>query len=292
MVLNLDTTMTTQAMKIDSLKRRVKKLEKKQRSRTHKLKRLYKVGLTTRVESSDNNKDLGEDASKQERISDIDADEGITLVSTHDDAEMFDVDKDLNGEDVFVVKQDENVVEKKLMLLKFKTKTCNEKAQQEEEVNSALIEEWNDIQAKTDADYLLAQRLQAEEQQELTNSKKATLFMQFLKKMRKFFTAKEAEEKRNKPPTQAQQRKIMCTYLTNTEGKKLKDLKNKSFNSIQKMFDKAFKRVNTFEPISLELVEESSKKAKTEVMKKSSKKAGTKLEQESPKKQKIDDAKK
>ncbi|GJV16098.1 hypothetical protein Tco_1361421 [Tanacetum coccineum] len=34
----------------------------------------------------------------------------------------------------------------------------------------------------------------------------------------------------------------MCTYLKNMEGKKLKDLKNKSFDSIQKMFDKAFKR--------------------------------------------------
>nr|GEZ05381.1 hypothetical protein [Tanacetum cinerariifolium] len=128
-------------------------------------------------------------------------------------------------------------------------------------------EEWNDIQAKVDADYLLAQRLQAEEQQELTNAEKATLFMQFLEKRRKFFATKAAEEKRNKPPTQAQQRKIMCTYLKNMKGKKLKDLKNKSFDSIQKMFDKAFKRVNTFKPISLELVEGGSKRE------------GTKLEQ-------------
>nr|GFC26236.1 hypothetical protein [Tanacetum cinerariifolium] len=59
-------------------------------------------------------------------------------------------------------------------------------------------------------------------------------------KRRKFFAARAAEEKRNKPPTQAQQRKIMCTYLKNVEGKKLKDLKNKSFDSIQKMFDIAF----------------------------------------------------
>nr|GEU61047.1 hypothetical protein [Tanacetum cinerariifolium] len=76
--------------------RRVKKLKKKQRSLTHKLKRLYKVGLTARVESYNDNEDLGEDASKQGRISDIDADEGITLVSTNDDAKMFDADKDLH----------------------------------------------------------------------------------------------------------------------------------------------------------------------------------------------------
>nr|GEX38478.1 hypothetical protein [Tanacetum cinerariifolium] len=95
-VLDLKQTKITQANEIDSLKRRVNKLKKKQRSRTYKLKRLYKVGLTARIDSSDNEQSLGEDASKQGRISDIDADEGITLVSTHDDAEMFDTDKDLH----------------------------------------------------------------------------------------------------------------------------------------------------------------------------------------------------
>ncbi|GKA10642.1 hypothetical protein Tco_0690075, partial [Tanacetum coccineum] len=54
-------------------------VEKKNRSRTHKLKRLYKVGLTAKVESSDNEESLGEDASKQGRIDAIDADEEITL---------------------------------------------------------------------------------------------------------------------------------------------------------------------------------------------------------------------
>nr|GEZ79528.1 hypothetical protein [Tanacetum cinerariifolium] len=93
-VLDLEQTKATQANELDSLKRRVKKLEKNQKSRTHKLKRLYKVSLTAKVESSDDNEDLGEDASKQGRISDIDANGGITLVSTHDDDEMFDADQD------------------------------------------------------------------------------------------------------------------------------------------------------------------------------------------------------
>ncbi|GJU55446.1 zf-CCHC domain-containing protein [Tanacetum coccineum] len=63
-VLDLENTKTTQANEIASLKRRVKKLKKKRSSRTHKLKRLYKVGLTARVESSGDEEDLGEDASK------------------------------------------------------------------------------------------------------------------------------------------------------------------------------------------------------------------------------------
>nr|GFD19426.1 hypothetical protein [Tanacetum cinerariifolium] len=46
------------------------------------------------------------------KISDIDADEDITLVNDQDkdDAEMFDADKDLGGEEVFIEKQDEQVV--------------------------------------------------------------------------------------------------------------------------------------------------------------------------------------
>nr|GFA77258.1 hypothetical protein [Tanacetum cinerariifolium] len=255
----------------------------------------------TRVESCDDNEDLGEDASKQGRISDIDADEGITLVSTHDDAKMFDADKDLHGKEVFVSQEvplnevsvvdevnvvntattttaiiDDITLAKALMEIKSakpkadkvviqepeqgnttttlttttiattitaastrpnakglfihkqeqaptssvssqqplhvkvqdkgkgkmvepepvkqlskkdqlmldeelafklqakeeKERLVREKAQQIKEVNIA----WDDIQAKIDADYQLAQRLQAEEQQELTNAEKATLF--------------------------------------------------------------------------------------------------------------------
>ncbi|GJR81223.1 putative ribonuclease H-like domain-containing protein [Tanacetum coccineum] len=87
--------------KIDSLKRRVKKLEKKQRPKTHGLKRLYKVGLSAMVVSS---KDEGlgdEDASKQGRkIHDINADEDITLENVHDE-DIFGVN-DLDGDEVVV----------------------------------------------------------------------------------------------------------------------------------------------------------------------------------------------
>ncbi|GKD99084.1 hypothetical protein Tco_1382981, partial [Tanacetum coccineum] len=129
-------------------------------------------------------------------------------------------------------------------------------AREKDEANIALTEEWYDIQAKVEADYQLAQRLQAQEQEELTSEEKARLFIQFLEQRRKHFAAKRAEGKRNKPPTQAQQRKIMCTYLKNMVGKKPKDLKNKSFDSIQKMFDRAFKRVNTFVDFRIDLVED------------------------------------
>ncbi|GJS49448.1 hypothetical protein Tco_0599569 [Tanacetum coccineum] len=76
------------------------------------LKKIYKVSLTARVESSRDEESLGEDASNQGRINVIDVDNEITLGSVKDDAdkEMFDVDA-LNGEEVFVAGKNENVVE-------------------------------------------------------------------------------------------------------------------------------------------------------------------------------------
>ncbi|GKE92276.1 hypothetical protein Tco_1573371 [Tanacetum coccineum] len=98
-VLDSENTKTTQAEEIVSLNRRVKKLEQKKWSRTHRLKRLYKVGLTARVESSRDEESLGEDASKQGRINAIDDDENITLVNDQYDADMFDVNT-LTGDEV------------------------------------------------------------------------------------------------------------------------------------------------------------------------------------------------
>ncbi|GJT67463.1 hypothetical protein Tco_1018943 [Tanacetum coccineum] len=63
-VLDFEKTKTTKANEIASLKRRVKKLKKKRSSRTHKLKRLYKVGLSDRVESSGDEEDLVVDATQ------------------------------------------------------------------------------------------------------------------------------------------------------------------------------------------------------------------------------------
>ncbi|GKB04739.1 hypothetical protein Tco_0832934, partial [Tanacetum coccineum] len=214
-----ENTKNAQAQEITSLKKRVKKLEKKRGSRTYKLKRLYKVGRSARIVSSDE-ACLGdlEDASKQGRIiDDIDKDAEIRLIDEtrgrHDDDIMFDVG-DLAGEEVFVAEQgvpdttitkDEITLAQAMAQLKSKvttatttttkeillqepsesttTKTTPSKdkgkgimAEFDEEVrlvrekyeaNVALIEEWNDIQAKIET---------AEEQEELTVDEKATLF--------------------------------------------------------------------------------------------------------------------
>nr|GEZ15818.1 uncharacterized mitochondrial protein AtMg00810-like [Tanacetum cinerariifolium] len=92
---------------------RVKMHEKRKKSRTHGLKRLYKVGLSARVESFEDEGLGEEDASKHGMRADIDANKDITLISTFDE-KMFDADQDLGGEEVFVAQQDEKIVKKKV----------------------------------------------------------------------------------------------------------------------------------------------------------------------------------
>ncbi|GJS64576.1 hypothetical protein Tco_0679140 [Tanacetum coccineum] len=145
---------------------------------------------------------------------------------------------------------------------------------EKDEANVALIEEWNDIQAKIDVDYQMAIKCKQKN--------------------------KKTEEKRNRPPTRAQQRSIMCTYLKNMAGWKPKDLKNKSFANIQELFENAMKRVNTFVDMDTKLVKGSEVRVEGSEVRaegsetreeSSSKRAGDKLEQEKAKKQKVDEDK-
>ncbi|GKA81180.1 hypothetical protein Tco_0787872 [Tanacetum coccineum] len=232
--LDLENTKTAQAHEITSLKLRVKKLEKKGGSRTHKLKRLYKVGLSRRVESSKKESLGEEDASKQGRkIHDIDADEDNTL------------ENEVLVEEVSVVG--------KLILLALLQQL--EQAPTPTPIVSSQQSSHVKVQdkAKIEVDQLLAKSLQAREQEELTIEKRVKLFQQLLKKKRKHFAAKRVEEKRNRPPTKAQQRSIITELVEGTEK------------------------------------EEGTKKAEAKVIEGSSKRVGDELEQENIKKQKVDD---
>ncbi|GJU50485.1 hypothetical protein Tco_1220040 [Tanacetum coccineum] len=218
-----ENTKTAQAQEITSLKKRVNRLEKKGGSRTHKLKRLYKIGRSARVVSSD-----------EAKITLVDESQG-----RHDDDLMFDTCV-LNDEEVFAGK--DIWLKRKLVLVSYlpsptaatittveltlaqtlpsesitttTTIPSNDKgkgimveeplktkkkdkisfdeqedirlqaefdkevrlAREKDEANVALIEEWNDIQAKIEADQLLAERQQAKEQEELTIEERAKLF--------------------------------------------------------------------------------------------------------------------
>nr|GEW81824.1 hypothetical protein [Tanacetum cinerariifolium] len=108
-VLALETTKTNQALDIGSLKRRVKKPEKKASKRIHKLSRLYKIGSSRIIKSSNEaSLDDQEDASKQGRIIDnLDADKRVTLVDEtqrRNDQDMFDIGL-LDDEEVVAEKE-------------------------------------------------------------------------------------------------------------------------------------------------------------------------------------------
>ncbi|GJV97208.1 hypothetical protein Tco_1548785 [Tanacetum coccineum] len=220
-VLDLEKTKTSQHNEIASLKWRVKKLEKKDSSRNHKLKRLYKVGLTARVESSRDEESLGEDASKQGRINDIDADEEITLV-----------------------RQNENVVE--------------------EVVDAAQVSTAATTVTITTKEITLAQAFKA-----LKTSKpkvKRIIFQEPGKSTTTTISSQQSQDKdlkinEDEKTSQGEAKKrikkanialietwadIQCTRLMmiiKLAGYKLNDLKLKEFDSIQEMFDRAFKRI-------------------------------------------------
>ncbi|GKA16643.1 hypothetical protein Tco_0696480 [Tanacetum coccineum] len=76
----------------------------------------------------------------------------------------------------------------------------------------------------------------------------------------------------------------MSTYLKNMVGYKHNQLKSKSYDEIQEIFDKEMKRVNTFVDMDTKLVKGSKTKAEG-----SSKRAGEELESDNSKKQWIDE---
>nr|GEV65351.1 hypothetical protein [Tanacetum cinerariifolium] len=243
----LKRTKTTQQTKIDGLERIVKKLEKKHRSRTYKLKRLYKVGLTAKVISSSDDEALDkEDTSKQGRINEIDVDEDIALVSTHDDMVQDEGMEDVSVTETIVTTAPTITVEstkinvevtqaskrKGVMIQEPEeittTKTTSsqqpqvqdkarklqeeiyeqerlvaERSRQEEEANNALIETWKYIQTKVDADYQLAERLQAEEQEQLTDTE--TKLVEVSTKKDEAETAQESSSKRKDEAETAQE---------------------------------------------------------------------------------------
>ncbi|GJX47481.1 hypothetical protein Tco_0272671 [Tanacetum coccineum] len=65
------------------------------------------------------------------------------------------------------------------------------------------------------------------------------MFVELMNKRKKHFARLRAEEQRRKPPTKAQRRNQMCTYLKNMTGFTHSQLKSKNYDEIQKLFDKS-----------------------------------------------------
>ncbi|GJY85193.1 hypothetical protein Tco_0499219, partial [Tanacetum coccineum] len=115
-----------------------------------------------------------------------------------------------------------------------------------------------------------------------------------MNKRKKHFAMLRAEEKRRKPPTKAQKRNLMSTYLKNMGGYKHIQLNIKSYEEIQKLFDNEMTRVNTFIPMDSESKKAESSKEKAKGSRKKilgKKRARKEQQQESSKRQRMEDDK-
>nr|GEV20194.1 hypothetical protein [Tanacetum cinerariifolium] len=175
------------------------------------------------------------------RIDAIDADKEITLVSVQDEVVSNDADKEMFDVDVLgeitlaqapkalktskpkvkgivfqelgkstttttIYSQQSQDKGKKIMIEEPMKPKKKDQIRLDEETTKKLQAKFDEEErlAKIDDDHQLDERMQAQEQEELSIEEKATLLQQLLEKRRQHFVAKRAEEKRNKPPTKAQ----------------------------------------------------------------------------------------
>ncbi|GKB99603.1 hypothetical protein Tco_0985740 [Tanacetum coccineum] len=168
---------------------------------------------------------------------------------------------------------------------------AREKAAEQEAKDAVLIEQMEDVQARIDADKLLAERLQQEEREQFTVDEQARMLVDLIAERKKFFAAQRAKQIRNKPPTKAQLRNKMVTYLKYMGNYTHTQLKSKSFEEMQKLYKKEHKWINDFVPLDSEMVKDSGKEdGHSQKQAESSKKRSrAEHDEESFKKQKLED---
>ncbi|GJQ92719.1 hypothetical protein Tco_0003858 [Tanacetum coccineum] len=75
---------------------------------------------------------------------------------------------------------------------------------------------------------------------------------ELINQRKRYFAHQRAEERRNKPLTQAQQRTNMSNYIKHMGSHTLQQLKRLSFDELKVLFEKTIRRVQTFYPIESE----------------------------------------
>ncbi|GJV27606.1 retrovirus-related pol polyprotein from transposon TNT 1-94 [Tanacetum coccineum] len=136
---------------------------------------------------------------------------------------------------------------------------------EEEATKVALIRDYDDIQARIEADSILATRLQEEEREKFTIEERAKLLHDTIAAQRRFLTQQRAAEIRSRPPIRTQLRNQMMTYLKHVGGKKHSDLKTKNFEEIQVLYEKVKRSDENFITIGYaedeRLIKDVNKKA-------------------------------
>ncbi|GJU61252.1 putative ribonuclease H-like domain-containing protein [Tanacetum coccineum] len=120
----------------------------------------------------------------------------------------------------------------------WETKEERKRIAKEEATKTALSEEYDFIEARIEADRLLALKLQNEEREQFSVEERAKFLHDTIAAQRRFLAEQRAIAIRNKPPTRTQLRNQMMTYLKHVANKKHSDLKSKTFKEIQALYEK------------------------------------------------------
>ncbi|GKB65762.1 hypothetical protein Tco_0927174 [Tanacetum coccineum] len=139
------------------------------------------------------------------------------------------------------------------------------KLAKEEDIMVAFINEYDFIQARLNADKILAEKLQEEEREKFTIEQRAKFLHGTIAAQRRFLAQQRSEAIRNKLPTRNQLRKQMMTYLKYVGGYKHAQINKKKFEEIQVMYERVKRENEDFIPIGStkdeKLVEKMNKKA-------------------------------
>nr|GEU83158.1 hypothetical protein [Tanacetum cinerariifolium] len=127
-----------------------------------------------------------------------------------------------------------------------------ERQKQEEATIAALTEEFDEIQARMDGDHELAIRMTHEEQEMYIIKERARLLAEYFERRKKQLAAERAKEIRNKPPTRNQARNRMITYLKHMGKYTHQQLKHKTFEELQMLYEREKKWIDDFVPIDKE----------------------------------------
>ncbi|GJS11246.1 hypothetical protein Tco_0368042 [Tanacetum coccineum] len=107
---------------------------------------------------------------------------------------------------------------------------------EEEAAKAALTNEYDFIQARLNADMILAKKLQEEEREMFNIKERAKLLHDTIAAQRRFLAQKRSD--RSRPPSRTQLRNQMMTYLKHVGGYKHAQLNKKKFEELQALYEK------------------------------------------------------
>nr|GEX90863.1 uncharacterized mitochondrial protein AtMg00810-like [Tanacetum cinerariifolium] len=308
-VLALEQFMIAQDLVIKRLQKKVKRLEKKQRARTPRMK-LFKIDTSKKktLDKEHVSKQMRDESNRTEELNLSDKGSGETEVFDYTTAAKKDVNavepvsttgdavnaasvipdasaagpSTSTAEDIF---KDEmtTMVDTLMAIRRTRLRTTSvvihdaeeeprrtpptvqsqdkEKAAEQEAKDADLIEQIKDVQKKIYADAFLAERLQQEEREQFTVDEQAKMLVDLIEERKRFFVAQRTKQIRNKPPTKAQLRNKMVTYLKHMGKYIHNQLNSKSFKEIQMLYEREQKCINDFVPMDSEEVDDSKQQA-------------------------------